>query len=223
MTPPPGMMPRADAAATLKLDDAALQRLLDAGALEASDDGAFITQTSVLLHLTRRVHTTLDAHQTRATAGWQLALEGTALPVLLGLLLLAWLVQLFGWRDGTPILPTPTLAASTAATLGLCTFLARRQPDLTTINGFGTRLYGHTPSPQGVVTTAFVVALMVPLVPFASYVLLEEGPDDGDAHHRRRDVMLRPLPSLHLPQALSWTAAAWATLALLGWAFTHWT
>jgi hypothetical protein len=214
---PPGTVPRAQAAAELRLDDAGLDRLIAAGALTTTDDGQFVTQLSMLQHLSRRISVTVQAAQPDPTPRWLAVVESVALMTLLVLGWMAALVQLFSWQNGAPILSPPTFALAVGGALAVATALARRRGTLGSGNGFGTTLYGRRRTPEGVVATAWLIAAMVPLVPLASYVLLEEHELESSATGSTQSYMLRQLPGLHWPQVVPWLLASWAGLLGVGW------
>jgi hypothetical protein len=212
---PPGTVPRAQAAAELRLDDAGLERLIAAGALTTTDDGRFVTQLSMLQHLSRRISLSVQAAQ--PTPRWRAVVEDVALMTLLVLGWMAALVQLFSWQNGEPILSPPMFALAVGGALAVATALARRRGTLGSGNGFGTTLYGRRRTPEGVVATAWLIAAMVPLVPIASYVLLEEHEVERSATGSAQSYMLRQLPGLHWPQVVPWLLASWAGLLGVGW------
>ena len=55
-------------------------------------------------------------------------------------------------------------------------FLARRQKDLYTINGVGTKLHGQSPMPgsRGYIATKWIVILFLPILPVRSYQVFTE-------------------------------------------------
>lgn len=222
---PPGTLPRAEAAQRLSLDEAGLQRLIDAGAVRTTPDGAFVTVESLLVHLSSRVRTSLASldekmgGKPRAPGG----LGGLLLmKALLTLGFLGAMVELFSIQDDNTIVPLPGFFLGIAVVVGVCTWLARRQPDFSTTNGFGVTLYGKKKTPEGQVGTSWLVAAMIPLAPVRSFVILEEGAEtaDGGGAMRTRSYMTRPLPGIFWPQAAPVMVVAWAGIVLAGWVLT---
>ncbi|HMV66652.1 MAG TPA: hypothetical protein PKA64_07365, partial [Myxococcota bacterium] len=192
-----------------------------AGELRVTPDGAWVSQESLLLYMAGRLSATVS-HATASPPGG--VLESTLLSGLLLLTLLAVLVQLFSIQDDAPIFSGPLLAGVVAGVLAICVWLARRQGGFSSVNGFGTTLLGSRRTPDGFVGTAWVVAAMVPLVPYRSYVLLE-------AHEERspwigqpttRSYMLRALDDVCWPQAGPVLAASWGGLMFGGWLLATW-
>lgn len=214
MDAPPGMMPRADALALLAIDEATLEQLVAAGVIRASPDGAWIDQVSAISHMAGRLGATVRAVSARTESSWLNAIEGFVLPLLVFSAWFGSIVQLWAWRDGDPILHPAVFFAGIAGVLAASAWLARRQHDLHSINGFGTSMYGRSRGPDGLIGTAWVVAMMVPLVPYASFVLLESSEETRDATGSRQSLMLRQRPGIHWPQASRWMLASWT--ALLG-------
>lgn len=113
-------------------------------------------------------------------------------------------------RDGLP-LPWPIVVGGLAVWLAGLAWYGDRTSDLDTINGIGTKLYGHAPTRHGIVATRFLVFLSLPLVPLRSYVLLSRTTDWEQPMSTSTRYALQPYPEgrFLLRQAMVWPASSW--------------
>lgn len=90
----------------------------------------------------------------------------------------------------------------------------RSAPSLTTINGFGFKLYGnsnHDAATDSYMTTHYFVALFLPLFPIARYRVVSDG--DGSYHFLGKG-RLRDFDKVHLVAFAAAVAYAIATAGL---------
>jgi len=64
--------------------------------------------------------------------------------------------------------------------IGICWFLARKLDNMHTINGSGTKLFGHTPSGTGYIATRWISMFFFPVLPLASYEVFHEQRDSRE-------------------------------------------
>lgn len=95
-----------------------------------------------------------------------------------------------------PTLPQSVLILP--ASVGISWFLARRQKDLYTINGVGTKLHGQSPmaGSRGYIATKWIVILFLPVLPVRSYQVFGEHLDAED----KKYYDMEPLDHLHWEQ-----------------------
>ncbi|MEM9695732.1 MAG: hypothetical protein AAGA56_24530 [Myxococcota bacterium] len=194
-----------------------VENLLAAGALRragGTEEAPLIALDSVLEHLSSQLGASAQqlsgrTHDDRPGG----ALGSVALTLLLLLWTLAFAVELISAKDGAIIMPLPLFAGITLVVMAASRWLALRQPEMGSVNGLGTTLYGRRRTDEGFVATEWVVALAVPLVPLRSYVLLEKGEPEAIAFRSRQtSYLLRRRDGLHWPQAGPVIALVWGAL-----------
>jgi hypothetical protein len=102
--------------------------------------------------------------------------------------------------------------------------LARRQKDLYTINGVGTKLHGQSPMPnsRGYIATKWLVIMFLPILPVRSYQVCGEHSDAAN----KKYYDMEPLDHLHWEQVKETFWQFWwgyALVALLWIIFSAWT
>lgn len=123
-------------------------------------------------------------------------------------------------------LDRPTLLQSLLilpACIAVSWFLARRQKDLYTVNGVGTKLHGQSPmaGSRGYIATKWIVILYLPILPVRSYQVFGE---HFDAENKKYYDM-EPLDHLHWEQIREtlWQFRwAYMLIALLWIGFSAW-
>jgi hypothetical protein len=79
--------------------------------------------------------------------------------------------------------------------IGVCWFLAGYSKGMFTVNGSGTKLFGHTPSQNGYIATKWICLMFLPILPVTSYEILDE-----QNMGMRAGYMMNQLDDLYWPQ-----------------------
>jgi hypothetical protein len=72
------------------------------------------------------------------------------------------------------IAPLATLLLISIGGVLLSWFMARADKHMSTYNGFGTKMFGRSETSEGYISTKWLVALFIPLVPVRSYHVFQE-------------------------------------------------
>lgn len=200
-----------EVAKILKISPGQVQALIDGGQLTATQPAPelLIDPVSVMEHLSRG----LRDESLKLAPKQQ---EPLAAAMLVPLSLVTWtifaFVMLFSTGDGEPIVAPALFGAASAAWIGATGWLAHWGGGLSTTNGMGVTLYGRRKSERGPIATAYLVLMMLPLVPLRSFIVHNEVEHEPDFRSRQTSYQLEQVP-LCWPQAAPTTLGAWLLLA----------
>jgi hypothetical protein len=204
----------AEAAEKLGCSEAEVRARVSAGLLQAEQvDGELRVATlSVLEEVGRSLSAQMGAAQSRRGS----VLVAILVPVSLMMLLIFTLVYLMLLADGQGFIPVPPLVylALLWGSLAGLAALARWDGDLQAVNGLGVTLYGRRQTERGVVGTAWLVVLLVPVAPVRSYLVRSEQKLDSSPMSRRTVYQLEPLEALYWPVVAPTLAAVWTALGV---------
>ncbi|MEZ4323402.1 MAG: hypothetical protein R3F61_38410 [Myxococcota bacterium] len=202
-----------EAAERLQVPPDEVARMLSAGVLRPAEaDPARVDTVSVIEQMGRQLSAITAKLGTPSQASTADVLGAALVPVLVLLFALAWFVEIFSVRAGSPLIPLWAMPVLALATLGPSWWLARRDPDFQTTRGIGSTLYGDKATDEGRIGTAWLVFAMVPLLPMDSYVIVEKGEAQVEILQRSQRLLLRKRDGLYWPQVLPLWLGAWALL-----------
>jgi cytochrome c biogenesis protein CcmG/thiol:disulfide interchange protein DsbE len=91
--------------------------------------------------------------------------------------------------------------------------IARKSNGMGTIQGFGTKLYGNKPTPNGHIATKWIVFFLIPIIPVKSYEIHSEQYTQASVFGSTKEYTLKELPGLYWPQV-----GVFGVFAALFWA-----
>lgn len=197
-----------EAAEKLGTDVAGVRALVAGGRLRREGEG--VDPMSVLQVMTSQLS---DLSLKMSARDERPLVVAVVVPVALVLFVLFYFVFLFSAADANPIVPPLAMVPITAGWLGATGALARWGGGLGTTNGMGVALYGRRETSTGVVGTAWLTALFVPLVPLRSYRVLQEVAHDRTLQGAATSYRLADAP-LCWPQVLPILAGVWGFVAV---------
>jgi len=210
-----------EASERLRVTEQEIQRLVESGLLRTIDgDSDRIDVVSVIEHLGRQMSAAASSLKGAEAPSPGGVIGAMLIPLVLVLLTLAVFVEIFSLRDNNALIPHYLFPIVIPAALLWLRWLAQRQPDFSTANGMGVSLYGDKTTDEGRIGTAWVVCLMVPLVPVDSYIIVERGTEDVRVAQRTKNYILRKRAGLYWPQVVPVLAGVWAGLGLAFWLAT---
>ena len=101
--------------------------------------------------------------------------------------------------------------------IGICWLLAQKVDQMYTINGNGTKLFGRTPSDKGYISTKWVCVLFLPILPLASYEILDEQRYSMGVQYamKRLDKLFWPQITQTIARSLAWVSGVIGVLFVL--------
>lgn len=211
----------AEAAERLGISEEEVGARIAAGRLRAAEgegDEVRVDTMSVIEDMTRSLSETIakigetPPPPSSKAGGW---VGDLVIKMVLLLWVLAYGVELLSLADDNAMVDPWLFFPGSALLLAGLGAWARAIGELGTTNGVGVTIYGRRQTEKGEVGTAWLVALMVPLVPLRSYVVHSAEETVANPIVRTTSYRLSAYDGLCWPQVVPIFVGVWAGIAAL--------